>query len=94
MEKLENRFLRYVAVDTQSAEDRDCVPSTEKQHDLARMLCQELRDMGFEAEADAHCYVYGTIPGNCPDAPVIGLIAHMDTSPDCSGKDVKARIVH
>lgn len=94
MEKLENRFLRYVAVDTQSAEDRECVPSTEKQHDLAKMLCQELKDMGFDAEHDEHCYVYGTIPGNCPDAPIIGLIAHMDTSPDCSGTNVKARIVH
>ena len=49
--------------------------------------------MGFEAEHDEHCYVYGTIPGNRPDAPVIGFIAHMDTSPDMSGKDVKAKIV-
>ena len=93
MEKIEERFLRYVAVDTESTEEVEQVPSTERQHDLARMLCRELQEMGFEAEHDEHCYVYGTIPGNRPDAPVIGFIAHMDTSPDMSGKDVKAKIV-
>ena len=93
MERIEERFLRYVAVDTESAEEVEQVPSTERQHDLARMLCRELQEMGFEAEHDEHCYVYGTIPGNRPDAPVIGFIAHMDTSPDMSGKDVKAKIV-
>ena len=93
MEKIEERFLRYVAVDTESAEEVEQVPSTERQHDLARMLCRELQEMGFEAEHDEHCYVYGTIPGNRPDAPVIGFIAHMDTSPDMSGKDVMAKIV-
>lgn len=93
MEKIEERFLRYVAVDTQSKDEMDTVPSTEKQHDLARMLCRELQEMGFEAEHDEHCYVYGTIPGNMPEAPVIGFVAHMDTSPDCSGKDIKAKIV-
>ncbi len=94
MEKFVNRFLRYVAVDTQSAEEKDCVPSTEKQHVLAEMLCNELKEMGYEAEHDEHAYVYATIPGNRPNAPIIGLIAHMDTSPDCSGENVKARIVH
>lgn len=94
MEKIESRFLRYVAVDTQSQEDQPTVPSTEKQHNLAEMLCRELKAMGYEAEHDEHAYVYGTIPGNRPDAPVIGLIAHMDTSPDASGTDVKAKIVH
>ena len=94
MEKIESRFLRYVAVDTQSKEEMECVPSTEKQHNLAKMLCAELQAMGYEAEHDGHCYVYGTIPGNRPDAPVIGLIAHMDTSPDASGSDIKAKIVH
>ena len=93
MERIEERFLRYVAVDTESAKEVEQVPSTERQHDLARMLCRELQEMGFEAEHDEHCYVYGTIPGNRPDAPVIGFIAHMDTSPDMSGKDVKAKIV-
>ena len=94
MEKIESRFLRYVAVDTQSKEEMECVPSTEKQHNLAKMLCEELQAMGYKAEHDGHCYVYGTIPGNRPDAPVIGLIAHMDTSPDASGSDIKAKIVH
>ena len=67
MEKLVNRFLRYVSVDTQSAEDKECVPSTEKQHVLAQMLCEELQAMGYEAEHDAHAYVYATIPGNRTD---------------------------
>ena len=87
MEKIESRFLRYVAVDTQSKEEVEAVPSTEKQHDLAKILCEELKAMGYEAKHDAHCYVYGTSPGNCPEAPVIGLSAHMDTSPDASGAD-------
>jgi tripeptide aminopeptidase len=72
----------------------DCVPSTEKQHNLAKMLCAELQAMGYEATHDEHAYVYATIPGNRPQAPVLGLIAHMDTSPDASGTDVKAQIVH
>jgi tripeptide aminopeptidase len=94
MERIEERFLRYVAVDTQSKNEMDCVPSTEKQHNLAKMLCAELQAMGYEATHDEHAYVYATIPGNRPQAPVLGLIAHMDTSPDASGTDVKAQIVH
>ena len=93
MERVEERFLRYVAVDTQSQADVDAVPSTERQHNLARMLCRELQEMGFEAEHDGHAYVYGSIPGNRPDAPAIGFVAHMDTSPDAPGSGIRARTV-
>ncbi|MDD6032823.1 MAG: tripeptide aminopeptidase PepT, partial [Oscillospiraceae bacterium] len=94
MEKIESRFLRYTAIDTESKPDVEAVPSTEKQHDLARLLTEELRAMGYEAEHDAHCYVYASIPANNgKEGPVLGLIAHMDTSPDITGANVKARIV-
>lgn len=95
MEKIESRFLRYVAIDTESAPAVETVPSTLKQHDLARLLTEELQAMGYEAEHDLeHCYVYATIPANNgKEGPVLGLIAHMDTSPDITGTNVKARIV-
>ena len=89
------RFLRYVAVDTQSEPDAECFPSTEKQKDLGRMLEKEMRDMGIlDAEMDQNGYVTGTIPSNCPGAKtVLGFIAHMDTSPDITGTGVRPRIV-
>lgn len=94
MEKIESRFLRYVAIDTESKPDVEAVPSTEKQHNLAKLLKEELTAMGYETEADEHCYVYASIPANNgKDGPVLGLIAHMDTSPDITGANVKARIV-
>ena len=89
------RFLKYVSFDTQSAEDSETTPSTEKQWILARYLKVELEGIGLtEVEIDEHAYVYATLPAN-PDKPLptVGFIAHMDTSPDCSGKDVKPRIV-
>ena len=89
------RFLKYVSFDTQSAEDADTTPSTEKQWALARFLKEELEGIGLtEVEIDEHAYVYATLPANTDEAvPTVGFIAHMDTSPDCSGKDVKPRIV-
>ncbi len=89
------RFLKYVSFDTQSAEDAETTPSTEKQWALARFLKEELEGIGLtEVEIDEHAYVYATLPANTDEAvPTVGLIAHMDTSPDCSGKDVKPRIV-
>lgn len=89
------RFLKYVSFDTQSAEDAGKTPSTDKQLDLARYLEQELKDIGMtEVELDEHGYLYATLPANTDKAvPVIGFIAHMDTSPDCSGKNVRPRIV-
>ena len=89
------RFLKYVSFDTQSAEDADTTPSTEKQWALARFLKEELEGIGLtEVEIDEHAYVYATLPANTDEAvPTVGFIAHRDTSPDCSGKDVKPRIV-
>lgn len=96
MSKIAKRFLNYVAIDTESAHDTDCFPSTEKQKNLSRFLVKEMKEIGIEdAFTDDYGYVYGTIPANVdnPNIPVIGFIAHMDTSPDVSGKDIKPRIV-
>lgn len=98
-ENVVERFIRYAQLDTQSSEDTGTSPSTEKQKELASLLAQELQKMGassvkFDKE---HCYVYARIPGNDPEnmqtAPTLGFIAHMDTAPDCSGKNVKPRII-
>ena len=89
------RFLKYVSFDTQSSEDSTTTPSTEKQWALAHYLKEELESIGMtEVELDANGYLYATLPANTDkEVPVIGFIAHMDTSPDCSGKDVRPRIV-
>ena len=91
------KFLRYVQVDTQSDEDSFTTPSTMKQHELAKLLVQELDTMGAEEITydEAHCYVYASIPASkgYEKAPVLGFIAHMDTSPAVSGANVKPRIV-
>lgn len=93
METVSNRFLRYVTFDTQSDEASESCPSTEKQKLLGQQLAAEMRAMGIEdAHMDPNGYVYGTVPGD-PDLPTIGLIAHMDTAPDASGANIKARIV-
>ncbi len=87
------RFLRYVTFDTMSDEFSETCPSTVKQKVFAVALVEEMKAMGIQdAYMDADGYVYGTVPGD-PSKPVIGLIAHMDTSPDTSGADVKARVV-
>ena len=92
-----DRFLRYVKIDTQSAEDQPTVPSTRKQLELANLLAKELRDLGAQnVRVSEFGIVYATIPGNLPDnsrVPVLGLIAHMDTSPAVSGANVNA-IIH
>ncbi len=90
-----DRFLRYVRVDTQSRRDRTGSPSTPGQLDLSRMLVEELHAAGLtDAELDANGYVTATLPSTLPDgAPVIGLIAHVDTSPDAPGAGVEP-IVH
>ena len=89
------RFLSYVAFDTQSSEDSSTTPSTHKQFALAEHLVTELKDLGLtEVEMDDMGYVYATLPANTDaNIPTIGFIAHMDTSPDASGADVKPRIV-
>ena len=94
MEKILDRFLRYVAVDTQSNEESESQPSTEKQWNLLRMLCAELNAMGVEATLDEFGYVMGSIPSNVDkEVPAIGFIAHVDTAPDASGADVKPQII-
>ena len=89
------RFLRYVQIDTQSDPNSPTQPSTEKQKDLSRLLVEELTAMGItDAELDEYGYVYATIPSNTDKkVPVLCYCAHVDTAPDCSGKDVKP-IVH
>ena len=94
MEKILDRFLRYVAVDTQSNEESESQPSTEKQWNLLRMLRDELQAMGVVATLDEYGYVMGSIPSNVDaDIPAIGFIAHVDTAPDASGADIKPQIV-
>ena len=94
MEKLLDRFLRYVAVDTQSDENSDSQPSTAKQLNLLKLLCEELKQMGVQATLDEFGYVMGSIPSNIEkNVPAVGFIAHVDTAPDASGKDVKPQII-
>ena len=92
---VKDRFLRYISMDTQSEEEKEPIPSTEKQKVLAGLLAEELRGMGASAVTlDSQSYVYAVIPATTQkELPVVGFIAHMDTSPDASGKDVKARMV-
>ncbi|MCR4835949.1 MAG: peptidase T [Bacteroidaceae bacterium] len=89
------RFLSYVKFDTQSSEEAEGCPSTPKQLVFAEYLKNELVSEGLtEVEMDEHGYIYATLPANIDaDVPVVGFIAHMDTSPDCSGADIKPRIV-
>src|SRR5580765_6438510 len=85
------RFMRYVQIDTQSDPQSKTNPSTEKQKDLGQVLVKELKELGItDARLDEFGYVYATIPSNSTKAvPVICFCAHMDTAPDCSGKNVK-----
>lgn len=92
---LVERFLKYVSFDTQSSEEGEGCPSTAKQMVFARYLQEELTALGLEdITLDEHGYLFATLPANTAwDVPTVGFIAHMDTSPDCSGRDVKPRIV-
>ena len=94
MEKLLDKFLRYVAVETTSDENSETQPSSQKEFDLLRMLQKELQDMGVKADLDEYGYVMATIPANSDkEIPAVGFIAHVDTSPDASGKDIKPQII-
>lgn len=90
-----NRFLRYVTFDTQSSETTGTTPSTPGQRVFAEALVEELKAIGLEEiSLDEKCYLMATLPANTPrDIPTIGFIAHLDTSPDMSGKDVRPRVV-
>ena len=94
--ELKERFLKYVSFDTQSCEESESYPSTEKQLVLLHHLNEEMKALGLtDVTTDQYSYTMGTIPATkgCENAPVIGFIAHVDTSPDMSGKDVKPRVV-
>lgn len=94
--ELKERFLRYVGFDTQSDESSTTFPSTDKQLVLLHHLAEEMKELGLcEVEMDEHGYVMGSIPASpgCEHTPVIGFIAHVDTAPDMSGKDVKPQII-
>ena len=93
MTTVTDRFLKYVSFDTKSDENSETCPSTPNQKLLGAAIVEEMKAMGIiDAFMDEHGYVYGTIPGD-PSLHTIGLIAHMDTSPDASGADVKTKIV-
>lgn len=93
MKTVTERFLHYVSFDTMSDESSETCPSTPKQKLLGAALVEEMKQMGIaDARMDENGYVYGTVPGD-PSLPTIGLIAHMDTSPDASGANIKAKIV-
>ncbi len=96
MEKILDRFLRYISVDTQSDENSESQPSAAKELDLLRLLRDELEALGVKATLDEWGYVMAQIPSNLPagqSAPALGFIAHVDTSPDASGKDIKPQII-
>ena len=93
MTTVSERFLRYVSFDTQSDEESATCPSTAKQKVLGQAIVEEMLTMGIaDARMDEHGYVYGTVPGD-QSLPTIGLIAHMDTAPGCSGANIKPQIV-
>ncbi|MBC2576867.1 peptidase T [Peptostreptococcus canis] len=93
-EKVLSRFLNYVSIDTQSDPNSETCPSTEKQFDLAKVLVKELEELGLvDISLDERCYLMAKLPANTEGISPIGFIAHMDTSPDISGKDVKPRII-
>lgn len=95
MNTLLERFLRYVKIDTTASEETGTIPSFSGEWDLAHLLKNEMLEMGIEdAEVTEHCFVFGTIPASpgCEDAKTIGLLAHLDTAPDCIGKDVKPKV--
>ena len=95
MEKVTDKFLRYVAVETTSDENGTTHPSSLKELDLSRKLVEEMKAMGIaDASLDENGYVMGTIPGNIDKkVPVLGFISHVDTAPDASGRDIKPQII-
>ena len=94
MEKILDRFLRYVSVDTQADPESTSQPSAAKELNLLKTLREELEAMGIEATLDEYGYVMASIPSNCgKEVPAVGFIAHVDTAPDAPGKDVKPQII-
>ena len=94
MERAYEKFLRYAVIDTKSDPNSNTIPSTKSQFDLGDLLVDELKELGIEdAHIDENCYIMGTLKGNSKSAPTIGLVAHMDTSPDFSGENVNPQII-
>ena len=97
-EQILEKFLRYVVIDTQADDSSETTPSTQKQFNLAKVLVEELKTFGIkEIELDEHCYVYATIPSNINSdkkIPTIGFLAHLDTSPDSPGNNVKPNVIN
>lgn len=89
------KFYKYISIDTQSDPASETFPSTQKQFNLANILVEELKELGLkDAHMDENCYVMATLPSNIDkEVPVIGFLAHIDTAPDMSGKDIKPQIV-
>lgn len=93
MDKLIERLLKYVKIETTSDENSDTTPSTEVQLDLAKILLEELKEMGLDARIDENGYVYGKLKGKDPSKKKIGFISHMDTAPDMTAKGVSPNII-
>ncbi len=101
MKEAMERFIRYIKIDTQSDENSETTPSTNKQFDLAKILVKELQELGIkDVSVDDNCYLTATLPSNVPSdhpaygkVPVVALLAHIDTSPDVSGANVKPNII-
>lgn len=95
--KVQERFLKYVSYWTTSEDGKDVIPSTERQFSLADELAKEMKEMGLvKVKRDEHCYVYGLLPATegLENKKAMGFIAHMDTAPSFSGKDVKLMLYH
>lgn len=94
-QKILENFLRYIAIDTQSKEDAETFPSTHSQRDFAQLLVDELQELGIDnAQVDSYGYVMATIPATVTeDVPIVGLIAHLDTSPEVSGENINAQVI-
>ncbi len=94
-QKILENFLRYIAIDTQSKEDAETFPSTHSQRDFAQLLVDELQELGIDdAQVDSYGYVMATIPATVTEeVPTVGLIAHLDTSPEVSGEAIKAQVI-
>jgi tripeptide aminopeptidase len=90
-----NRFIKYITIDTESDPNNPAFPSTEKQWNLAKVLVEELQQIGMQdVDLDKNCYIMATLPSNIDyEVPTIGFVAHIDTSPDFTGKDVKPQII-
>src|SRR5690606_41413557 len=96
MKEIIERFVRYAKIDTQSDPNSTATPSTEKQFNLSKLLKKELEEIGYiNVELNEKCYVYAEIPSNIENKniPKIGFVAHVDTSPDRSGKNVNPQII-